>query len=112
MLRDKGVTMNKAFLEESLNVLNEQDLKESDFRTARNKVFNFLEEEYHKRVFEFMSEQVVTANEVQAAVPEYNPDWCPDEYTEQVGEIEQACMDEMIGALVKSDMRTLFLNVE
>ena len=104
--------MNKAFLEESLNTLNEQELKEADFRTARNKVFQFLEDEYHERVFEFMTEHVVTANEVQAAVPEYNPDWCPDEYTEQVGEIEQACMDEMIGALVKSDMRTLFLNVE
>ena len=104
--------MNKAFLEESLNTLNEQELKESDFRTARNKVFQFLEDEYHKRVFDFLSEQVVTANEVHSAVPEYNPDWCPDEYTEKVGEIEQACMDEMIGALVKCDMRTLFLNVE
>ena len=102
--------MNKAFLEESLNILNEQELKESDFRTARNKAFDYLEQAYEKKVMDFLSEETITAQEVQSAVPEYNPDWCPDEYTDEVARIEQACMDEMIGALVKADLKILFLN--
>lgn len=104
--------MNKAFLEESLNTLNEQELKEADFRTARNKVFDFLEQYYERKVEEFMSEQMVTANEVQEYVPEYDTDWCPDEYTDEVARIDQACIDEIIGALVRADMKSLFLNIE
>ena len=50
--------------------------------------------------------------EVKAAVPGYNPDWCPDEYTEQVAAIDQQCVEELIAALVKADMKTLFLNVD
>ena len=104
--------MNKAFLEESLNTLNEQELKEADFRTARNKVFDFLEQFYERKVQEFLVNEGAQTMEVQAAVPEYNPDWCPDEYTEEVARIDQACIDEIIGALVKADMKSLFLNVE
>lgn len=104
--------MNRAFLEESLNTLNEQELKEADFRTARNKVYDFLEQFYERKVEEFLSEQVVTAQEVHSAVPEYDPDWCPDDYTEQVATIDQKCMEEIIASLVRADMKTLFLNVE
>ena len=101
--------MNKAFLEESLNTLNEQELKEADFRTARNKVFDFLENFYAEKVQDFLVNEGAQTMEVQAAVPEYNPDWCPDEYTDEVARIDQACIDEIIGALVKADMKSLFL---
>ena len=39
--------MNKVVLEESFKTLNEQDLKEADFRTVRNKVYDFLEHFYN-----------------------------------------------------------------
>lgn len=104
--------MNKVILEESLNTLNEQELKEADFRTARNKVYDFLEQFYERKVEKFLSEQVVTAQEVHSAVPEYDPEWCPEEYTDEVAEIEQRCIEEILTSLVKADMKTLFLNVE
>ena len=104
--------MNKAFLEESLNTLNEQELKEADFRTARNKVYDFLEQFYEKKVQDFLVNEGAQIMEVQAAVPEYNPDWCPDEYTEQVAAIDQQCVEEIIAALLKADMKSLFLNAQ
>lgn len=104
--------MNKAFLEESLNTLNEQELKEADFRTARNKVYDFLENFYERKVYDFLSEEVVTAQEVKAAVPEYDLDWCPDDYNEQVAAIDEKCIEELIASLVRADMKTLFLNAE
>lgn len=104
--------MNKVILEESLNTLNEQELKEADFRTARNKVFDFLEQAYERKVEDFLANEGITAMEVHDAVPEYDPDWCPDEYTDEVARVDQACIDEIIGALVKADLKTLFLNVE
>lgn len=102
--------MNKAFLEESLNTLNEQELKEADFRTVRNKVYDFLEHYYEEKIFEFLTEERPTVQEVMLAVPEYNPDWCIDEYTDVAREIEEVCSYEIIGALVKADMKSLFLN--
>lgn len=104
--------MNKVVLEESFKTLNEQDLKEEDFRTVRNKVYDFLEQFYERKVQYFLESEGVQTGEVKAAVPGYNPDWCPDEYTEQVAAIDQQCVEELIAALVKADMKTLFLNVE
>lgn len=104
--------MNKVVLEESFKTLNEQELEEADFRTVRNKVYDFLEQFYERKVQEFLVDEGVTAMEVRAAVPGYNPDWCPDEYTEQVAAIDQQCIEELIASLVKADMKTLFLNVE
>ena len=102
--------MNKAFLEESLNALNEQELKESDFRVVRNKVNEFLEHYYEEKIFEFLSDEQATVQEVMQAVPEYNPDWCPDYYTDEVFEIEKKCGETMINALVSAGLRTLFLD--
>ena len=102
--------MNKAFLEESLNVLNEQDLKESDFRVVRNKVNEFIEHYYEEKIFEFLSDEQATVQEVMQAVPEYNPDWCPDDYTDEVFETEKKCGETMINALVSAGLRTLFLD--
>lgn len=104
--------MNKVVLEESFKTLNEQYLKEADFRTVRNKVYDFLEQFYERKVQEFLVNEGAQTIEVKAAVPGYDPDWCPDEYTEQVAEIDQQCIEEIIAALVKADMKTLFLNVE
>lgn len=104
--------MNKVVLEESFKTLNEQDLKEADFRTVRNKVYDFLEQFYERKVQEFLVNEGAQTMEVKAAVPGYNPDWCPDEYTEEVAEIDQQCIEEIIAALLKADMKTLFLNVE
>jgi hypothetical protein len=104
--------VNKAYFEEFLNTLNEQELKESDFRTARNKVYDFLEQFYGRKVQDFLVNEGAQAMEVKAAVPEYDPDWCPDEYTEQVAAIDQQCIEEIIAALVKADMKSLFLNAE
>ena len=78
--------MNKVVLEESFKTLNEQELEEADFRTVRNEVYDFLEQFYERKVQDFLVDEGVTAMEVKAAVPGYNPDWCPDEYTEQVGD--------------------------
>lgn len=103
--------MNRAYLEESLNTLNEQELKEADFRTVRNKVDEFLQHYYEEKIFEFLTEQQATVQEVMHYVPEYNPDWCPDDYTDEVAEIEQKCGETMINALVSAGLRTLFLNV-
>ena len=103
--------MNKVILEESFNTLNEQELKESDFRTVRNKVDEFLENYYEKKIFDFLTEEQATVQEVMQGVPEYNPDWCPDDYTEDVARIEQACGETMINALVNAGLKTLFLNV-
>ena len=104
--------MNKVFLEESFKTLNEQDLKEADFRTVRNKVYDFLEQFYERKVQDFLVNEGAQTMEVKAAVPGYDPDWCPDEYTEQVAAIDQQCIEEIIAALLKADMKTLFLNVE
>ena len=104
--------MNKVILEESFKTLNEQDLKEADFRTVRNKVYDFLEQFYERKVQDFLVDEGVQTGVVKAAVPGYNPDWCPDEYTEQVAAIDQQCIEELIASLVKADMKTLFLNVE
>ena len=104
--------MNKAYFEEFLNTLNEQELKEADFRTVRNKVYDFLEQFYERKVQDFLVNEGAQTGEVKAAVPGYNPDWCPDEYTEQVAAIDQQCIEELIASLVKADMKTLFLNVE
>ena len=104
--------MNKVVIEESFKTLNEQELEEADFRTVRNKVYDFLEQFYERKVQEFLESEVVQTGEVKAAVPGYNPDWCPDEYTEQVAAIDQQCVEDLIAALVKADMKTLFLNVE
>ena len=104
--------MNKVVLEESFKTLNEQDLKEADFRTVRNKVYDFLEQFYERKVQDFLVNEGAQTLEVKAAVPGYNPDWCPDEYTEQVAAIDQQCIEEIIAALLKADMKTLFLNVE
>lgn len=104
--------MNKVVLEESFKTLNEQDLKEADFRTVRNKVYDFLEQFYERKVQEFLVNEGAQTMEVKAAVPGYDPDWCPDEYTEEVAAIDQQCIEEIIAALLKADMKTLFLNVE
>lgn len=104
--------MNKALINESFRKLNEAEELEKDYRQARNKVYDFLEQFYERKVQEFLVDEGVTAMEVKAAVPGYNPDWCPDEYTEQVAAIDQQCVEELIAALVKADMKTLFLNVE
>lgn len=102
--------MSKVILEEALNTLNEQELKEADFRTVRNKVDEFLQHYYEEKIFEFLSEEQATVQEVMQAVPEYNPDWCPEDYTDEVAEIEQKCGETMIDALVSAELRTLFLN--
>ena len=102
--------MNKLVLEESLNTLNEQELKEADFRDVRNKVDEFLENYYERKVFEFLTEEQATVQEVMQAVPEYNPDWCPEDYTDEVARIEQTCGESMINALVRAGLRTLFLD--
>jgi hypothetical protein len=102
--------MNKVILEESLNTLNEQELKEADFRNVRNKVDEFLENYYERKVFEFLTEEQATVQEVMQAVPEYNPDWCPEDYTDEVARIEQTCGESMINALVSAGLRTLFLD--
>lgn len=104
--------MNKVVLEESFKTLNEQNLEEADFRTVRNKVYDFLEQFYERKVQDFLVNEGAQTMEVKAAVPEYDPDWCPDEYTEQVAAIDQQCIEEIIAALLKADMKTLFLNVE
>lgn len=104
--------MNKVVLEESFKTLNEQELEEADFRTVRNKVYDFLEQFYERKVQEFLVNEGAQTIEVKAAVPGYDPDWCPDEYTEEVAAIDQQCIEELIAALVKADMKTLFLNVE
>ena len=104
--------MNKVVLEESFKTLNEQGLKEADFRTVRNKVYDFLEQFYERKVQDFLVNEGAQTMEVKAAVPGYDPDWCPDEYTEQVAAIDQQCIEEIIAALLKADMKTLFLNVE
>lgn len=104
--------MNKVVLEESFKTLNEQDLKEEDFRTVRNKVYDFLEQFYERKVQDFLVNEGAQTMEVKAAVPGYDPDWCPDEYTEEVAAIDQKCIEEIIAALLKADMKTLFLNVE
>lgn len=104
--------MNKVVLEESFKTLNEQDLKEADFRTVRNKVYDFLEQFYERKVQDFLVNEGAQTMEVKAAVPGYDPDWCPDEYTEQVAAIDQQCIEEIIAALLKADMKTLFLNVK
>lgn len=104
--------MNKVVLEESFKTLNEQDLKGADFRTVRNKVYDFLEQFYERKVQEFLVNEGAQTMEVKAAVPGYDPDWCPDEYTEEVAAIDQQCIEEIIAALLKADMKTLFLNVE
>ena len=104
--------MNKVVLEESFKTLNEQDLKKADFRTVRNKVYDFLEQFYERKVQDFLVNEGAQTMEVKAAVPGYDPDWCPDEYTEQVAAIDQQCIEEIIAALLKADMKTLFLNVE
>lgn len=104
--------MNKVVLEESFKTLNEQGLKEADFRTVRNKVYDFLEQFYERKVQEFLVNEGAQTMEVKAAVPGYDPDWCPDEYTEEVAAIDQQCIEEIIAALLKADMKTLFLNVE
>lgn len=100
--------MNKAFLEESLNVLNEQSLKEAASREIKNKVEEFLENYYEHKVFEFLTEEQATVQEIVKAVPEYNPDWCPDDY-DPIAEIEQECGERMINALVNYNMKSLFL---
>lgn len=104
--------MNKVVLEESFKTLNEQDLKKADFRTVRNKVYDFLEQFYERKVQDFLVNEGAQTMEVKAAVPGYDPAWCPDEYTEQVAAIDQQCIEEIIAALLKADMKTLFLNVE
>ena len=104
--------MNKVVLEESFKTLNEQELEEADFRTVRNEVYDFLEQFYERKVQEFLVNEGAQTVEVKAAVPGYNPDWCPDEYTEEVAAIDQQCVEELIASLVKADMKTLFLNVE
>lgn len=104
--------MNKVVLEESFKTLNEQELEEADFRTVRNKVYDFLEQFYERKVQEFLVNEGAQTVEVKAAVPGYDPDWCPDEYTEEVAAIDQQCIEEIIAALLKADMKTLFLNVE
>lgn len=104
--------MNKVVLEESFKTLNEQELKGSDFRTVRNKVYDFLEQFYERKVQDFLVNEGAQTMEVKAAVPGYDPDWCPDEYTEEVAAIDQQCIEELIASLVKADMKTLFLNVE
>lgn len=104
--------MNKVVLEESFKTLNEQELEEADFRTVRNKVYDFLEQFYERKVQEFLVNEGAQTMEVKAAVPGYDPDWCPDEYTEEVAAIDQQCIEEIIAALLKADMKTLFLNVE
>ena len=103
--------MNKLVLEEALNTLNEQELKEADFRTVRNEVYDFLEDYYEKKVFEFLTDKQVTVQEVMSYVPEYNADWCPDDYTDEVARIEEACGKAMIDVLVNAALKTLFLNV-
>ena len=104
--------MNKVVLEESFKTLNEKYLKEADFRTVRNKVYDFLEQFYERKVQDFLVNEGAQTMEVKAAVPGYDPDWCPDEYTEQVAAIDQQCIEEIIAALLKADMKTLFLIVE
>ena len=104
--------MNKVVLEESFKTLNEQELEEADFRTVRNKVYDFLEQFYERKVQDFLVDEGAQTGEVKAAVPGYDPDWCPDEYTEEVAAIDQQCIEEIITALLKADMKTLFLNVE
>lgn len=104
--------MNKVVLEESFKTLNEQELKGADFRTVRNKVYDFLEQFYERKVQDFLVNEGAQTMEVKAAVPGYDPDWCPDEYTEEVAAIDQQCIEEIIAALLKADMKTLFLNVE
>lgn len=104
--------MNKVVLEESFKTLNEQELKRADFRTVRNKVYDFLEQFYERKVQDFLVNEGAQTMEVKAAVPGYDPDWCPDEYTEEVAAIDQQCIEEIIAALLKADMKTLFLNVD
>lgn len=104
--------MNKVVLEESFKTLNEQELTEADFRTVRNKVYDFLEQFYERKVQDFLVNEGAQTMEVKAAVPGYDPDWCPDEYTEEVAAIDQQCIEEIIAALLKADMKTLFLNVD
>ena len=104
--------MNKSILEESLNALNEQELKEADLRAVRNKVYAFLDQFYERKVYDFLVNEGAQTVEVVAAVPDYNPDWCPDEYTAQVAAIDQECVEEIITALLKADMKSLFLNVQ
>lgn len=103
--------MNRTLLEEAFNTLNEQELKEADFRTVRNKVYDFLEDYYQKKVFEFLTDEQATVQEVMLHVPEYNADWCPEDYTDEVARIEETCGKAMVDALVKSNLRALFLNV-
>lgn len=104
--------MNKVFLEESFEKLNEEDLRSDSLSEVKRKVRNFLEQFYENWLEEEYVDSVAQTTQIMNAVPEYNPDWCPDEYTEELSIIDEHALDEIIKARVDADMKSLFLNAQ
>ena len=99
--------MNRVILEESFKKLNEEDNRDVTVKEAKKKVRSFLEKFYENWLEEVYADSGITVQEL-AGIDEYDPDWCPADYIEELSIIDDEAMQRIIDARVEADMQSLF----
>lgn len=104
--------MDKVIINEAFEKLNEESERSENLSEVKRKVRNFLEQFYENWLDEEYADSGAQTMQIMNAVPEYNPDWCPDEYTEELSIIDEHAFEKIIEARVDADMKSLFLNAQ
>lgn len=104
--------MNKALLNESFRKLNEAEEQEKDYRQARNKVYGILEDFYEDQVSEFLDSPglYVDPEDIQTLVREYDAKWAKEDYNSEDYNDQLSVANQLVTALVKTELRRLFHN--
>ena len=104
--------MDKVIINEAFEKLNEESERSDSLSEVKRKVRNFLEQFYENWLEEEYVDSGAQTTQIMNAVPEYNPDWCPDEYIEELSIIDEHAFEKIIEARVDADMKSLFLNAQ